>query len=288
MKLQQVYLKTAKGQEEIQKRCNKLPASLRKLLIMVDGHSTAEQMIERLASMGDVTAALDTLEGGGFIAPLLPPPQKTSQAPVPTPALPTHAMLPADDPKSERMLLHDIWDTEDSGALLPGSGGAQPAFNLDKAKGFVRCTLLAAIGVPAARRIDRIEATTSVEELRVELDAVHEVLPQLLPKRQAEQVWKQLEPLMLPFSTPDPPAATLPSFNLDKPKNLIRFTLLGAMGPTAARRIDRIEAVTSTAGLQVELEDIHAMLFKVLSKRQAEQAWKQLEPIIFSIALPPG
>ena len=42
-------------------------------------------------------------------------------------------------------------------------------------------------------------------ELRAELDELRDVLPKLMPKRQAEQVWKQLEPLML--SITEAPAA---------------------------------------------------------------------------------
>jgi len=58
------------------------------------------------------------------------------------------------------------------------------------------------------------------------------------------------------------------------------------MGPTAGRRIERIDATTTPEQLRAELDDIHDMLPKVLSKRQAEQIWRQLEPIMLSIDLP--
>lgn len=291
MELNEVYIKTAKGQEEIQRRIYKLSASLRKLLIMVDGHSTALAMTERLTSMGDITPALTELETGGFIASLTPA-KPSPPAPV---AIPVAKLLPStENPQSERMLLQNIWEIDDNPSVLPpGSSSAasvpQSRFNLDKAKGFIRSILLSAMGPSAERRIDRVEATTSVEELRVELDAIHELLPKVLSKRQAEQVWKQLEPIMQPVA-PLSSQTVLPTqhaFNLDKAKGLIRFTLLGAMGPSAERRIDRVDAVTTAEALRVELEAIHEMLPKVLPKRQAEQVWKQLEPIIFSIALPP-
>jgi hypothetical protein len=293
MELKQVYIKTAKGQEEIQKRNYKLSASLRKLLIMVDGRSTAAEMMERLSAMGDITLALTELETNGFIASLTPPKPPPPPPPVSTSAV--KSLPSAEDPQSERMLLQNVWETDDGWALSSGSSSStastpQSRFNLDKAKGFIRSILLSAMGPSAERRIDRVEATTSVEELRVELDALHELLPKVLPKRQAEQVWKQLEPIMQPLVLPPSQAASSaaqPQFNLDKAKGLIRFTLLGAMGPTAGRRIERIDAVTTVDALRVELEAIHELLPKVLSKRQAEQVWKQLEPIIFSIALPP-
>lgn len=68
MELNQVYFKTSKGLEEIQNRTYKLAASLRRLLIMVDGRSTAAEMIQRLTTLGDVAIALGELEAGGFIA----------------------------------------------------------------------------------------------------------------------------------------------------------------------------------------------------------------------------
>lgn len=85
-------------------------------------------------------------------------------------------------------------------APLDGTTGAlapQAPFNLDKAKGFARYVLLGSLGPVGARRVERIDAATSAGELRAELDDLREVLPKLLPKRQAKQVWDQLEPLML-------------------------------------------------------------------------------------------
>lgn len=300
MELQQVYIKTAKGQEEIQKRVYRLPATLRRLLIMVDGRSTAAELIERLKSMGDIAPALAELEAGGFIAL---PSQRQPSASAPAASAPAPAQPPASDhPKSERLLMQNIWESDDwvnapAPPTATAPGAIYPRFNLDKAKSFIRATLLAAMGPSAERRINRVEAATSVEELRLELDAIREILPQVLTPRRAEQTWKQLEPILLPFSPQQfeeqaaataQAAAAQPVFNMSKAKGLIRFTLLGAMGPTAGRRIERVEAVTTVEGLRAELEAIHEMLPKVLSKREAEQVWKQLEPIIFSIALPPG
>jgi len=66
-----VYAKTAKGSEEIQSRSFKLPPRTRMLLIMVDGRSTAGELIEKGKAGGNSTAfeTLAQLESGGFIAP---------------------------------------------------------------------------------------------------------------------------------------------------------------------------------------------------------------------------
>lgn len=359
----QVYFKTSKGQTEVQKRIYKLPASLRKVLIMVDGHSTAGQMLERLSAMGDISGALAELEAGGFIASADSATAHGHAAQI----LAAVEGMGNDDPKSERLLLQNIWDSDDAtyaSATAPQVRSAEAYFKLEKAKGFVRSTLLAALGPAAARRVERVEATTSVEELRVELDAIREMLPTVLSKRQAEQVWRQLEPLMLPLH----PAASATSstaqaasdlnllrrkieqiltkhpapnteywkerllnapsvavlqieldvfttmlprifsrqqaarvseelapllnvtatpgvedFNLNKARDVVRYTLLAAMGPTAARRIERIDGVSELVEFAKELEAIHEMLPKVLSKRDAEQAWKQLAPVLESL-----
>ena len=284
MELNKVYIKTAKAQEEIQNRTYKLSANLRRLLIMVDGRSTAADMTGRLTMLGDVMAGLVELETGGFIATLAPR--------VPAPA-------PAATPE-------------------PVSQPAQPAFNLDPAKHVIQSALLSAIGPAAEYWIECVEATATPDQLRIEFDAIRELLPRLLSPSQAEQAWRQMEPVMLSLerwlanstasANPSPPAPGAPApstpapnalapdapasgpappeFNLDKAKGVIRFTLLGAMGPTAARRIERIKATTTPEQLRAELDGIHDMLPKVLSKRQAEQIWRQLEPIMLSIDSP--
>ena len=289
MELNKVYIKTAKAQEEIQHRTYKLSANLRRLLIMVDGRSTAADMTGRLTMLGDVTAGLAELETGGFIATLAP------RVPAPAPAAPPE----------------------------PVSQPTQPAFNLDAAKHVIQSALLNAIGPAAEYWIECVEATATPDQLRIEFDAIRELLPRLLSQVQAEQTWRQMEPVMLSLerwlanrtagANPPPPAPStpapstpapstpapntpapnapasgpaLPEFNLDKAKGFIRFTLLGAMGPTAGRRIERIDATTTPEQLRAELDGIHDMLPKVLSKRQAEQTWRQLEPIMLSIDSP--
>jgi hypothetical protein len=157
----QVLIKTTKGQEEIRTKAYKLSARLRRLLIMVDGHSTVGATLNRLSSLGDETAALlDNLVADGFLAPRNAPPPGTTSA---------------------------------GGAAFP----PQAEFNLEKAKGFARYVVLGSLGPVGARRVERIDAATSAGELRAELDDLREILPKLLPKRQAKEVWDQLEPLML-------------------------------------------------------------------------------------------
>ena len=225
MELNQVYFKTSKGLEEIQNRTYKLAASLRRLLIMVDGRSTAAEMIQRLTTLGDVAIALGELEAGGFIASgasveasagsrvSMPPPNPVTIRPPAAPAgaraTPTQGPAPVVNRTpalSEGAIMQDIWGGDISAAppapARPSAQPEQPAFNIDKAKSFVRFTLLGAMGPAAGRRVERIEATRSAEELRVELDAIRDMLPKVLSKRQAELIWRQLEPIMLSLNQP--------------------------------------------------------------------------------------
>ncbi|WP_295388894.1 hypothetical protein [uncultured Thiodictyon sp.] len=266
-----MLIKTAKGQDEIRTKANKLSMRSRRFLILVDGQSTVGDLLTRLAVLGDdIEALLEDLVADGFLAPrdTLPPPRAAAPA-AQAPSLPTE-------------------------------------FNLDKAKGFARYIVLGNLGPLGGRRAERIEAARSAGELRVELDELREQLPKLLPKRQAKQVWDQLEPLILSATVaddvlaprdrvPDTPAAPPPApataapplpadFNLDKAKGFARYIVLGALGPVGARRAERIEAARSPGDLRLELEDLREALPKLLSKRQAQQVGEQIEPLIQSIS----
>ena len=215
MELNQVYFKTSKGLEEIQNRTYKLAASLRRLLIMVDGRSTAAEMIQRLTTLGDVAIALGELEAGGFIASGasassqsgMPLPNPVAVRPITPPASTrttqtSRPVINGTPTLSEGAIMQDIWEDIWGGETSAAPSPVQPTFNLDKAKSFVRFTLLGAMGPAAGRRVERIEATQSAEDLRVELDAIRDMLPKVLSKRQAELIWRQLEPIMLSLSQP--------------------------------------------------------------------------------------
>jgi hypothetical protein len=61
-----IYTKTAKGQDEIDTRGQGLSQGLRRVLIMVDGRSSAEELAAKM--LQDVSAALQELAAGGYIA----------------------------------------------------------------------------------------------------------------------------------------------------------------------------------------------------------------------------
>lgn len=63
----QVYIKTAAGEEAVRQRTRLVQRNLRNVLIMVDGYSTAGELGQRFGNAGVVQAALEELEQAGFI-----------------------------------------------------------------------------------------------------------------------------------------------------------------------------------------------------------------------------
>ena len=65
---EQVLTKTDKGREEIATRAHHLDAKHRRVLILVDGTSTAGDIAAKVAGFDDGLALLDDLLSGGFVA----------------------------------------------------------------------------------------------------------------------------------------------------------------------------------------------------------------------------
>ena len=176
----QVLIRTVKGQEEIRTKTFNLPHLLRRVLIEVDEHSTVGETLARLAPLGeDIQPQLDALLADGFIA------------------LRPTAIETGGYSFDDWQLVAEEYGAPDDTAPAGVAIHHHAEFNLVKAKGFARFVLLGALGPAAYRRVERIDAANDVHELRAELDDLRDMLPHLLSKRQAKQVWEQLEPLML-------------------------------------------------------------------------------------------
>lgn len=68
MNPQAILVKTGKGVEEIETRKHKLDSKLRTLLIVVNGKSTAAELLQNFAQRGDVTPLLERLLAEGFVS----------------------------------------------------------------------------------------------------------------------------------------------------------------------------------------------------------------------------
>ncbi len=178
MNQSEVLIKTAKGKEEVRSKAFNLSPNLRRLLFLVDGHSTVAATLSRLAILGeDAESALDTLRAEGYVAPR------------PTGSDPDACSL-SDDPGPDE-------SPTDRRSTRSGATAVPSRFNLDKAKGFARFIVLGYLGTVGAHRVERIDAARSAADLRAELLDLRDALPKLLQKHQAKHAWDQLEPLML-------------------------------------------------------------------------------------------
>lgn len=87
-----ILVKTAKGQEEIEKRTHKLAGRLRAVLFMVDGQRTVGDLLEQAGGLADQLAdQLEELSAQGFLAdssPVVEVPEPAVVAPAPRPAQP--------------------------------------------------------------------------------------------------------------------------------------------------------------------------------------------------------
>jgi hypothetical protein len=176
----QVLIRTAKGQEEIRTKAFGLPPPLRRLLIEVDEQSTLGETLARLTALGDdIQSQLDALLADGFIA------------------LRHTAIEMGGYSFDDWQQVAEEYGTPEDTAPAGVAIHHHAPFNLEKAKGFARFVLLGALGPAAYRRVERIDAAKDVHELRTELDELRDMLPHLLSKRKAKEVWEQLEPLML-------------------------------------------------------------------------------------------
>lgn len=79
---------------------------------------------------------------------------------------------------------------------IPTSNSLQTEFNLAVTKRFICHILFGAMGSMAESQINRIEATTSPYELGLELETIHQILPNALSKEQAQRVWDRLESIV--------------------------------------------------------------------------------------------
>ncbi len=68
MNMNTVLKKTTKGREELDSRRHGLDRALRPVLILIDGESTLEQVLDKAAGLPNVAACLAQLELQGYIS----------------------------------------------------------------------------------------------------------------------------------------------------------------------------------------------------------------------------
>ncbi|MFZ5509160.1 MAG: hypothetical protein ACOZCP_03790 [Pseudomonadota bacterium] len=154
MDLTAIYHKTPKGQEEMASRAYKLPARERSVLILVDGKSTARDIIAKAKHFGDAEQFFEALVRGGFIEPVAGT-QPAPQAPAATPA----------------------------------AASATVSRSLAETKDFACTYLVKALGPYADTMTGSIEACRERNELLAILEKYRDMLRDGVGKRKAEEFW---------------------------------------------------------------------------------------------------
>jgi hypothetical protein len=127
-----IYVKTDKGQIEIATRQHRLPSRSRSLLIMIDGHRTAMDVLANSSSVGEAEIYFRQLIADGFVHELGAIPAKQVAAPTPSAKVPA----PAGDAETDALhalkkyvlqILRDVLGREDAAAFRLLVHGAQSA-----------------------------------------------------------------------------------------------------------------------------------------------------------------
>ena len=93
MDQQAIYVKTAKGQEELATRAYKLPSRVRNLLVMVDGAVTGEQIVETTVGLGNSAAFFSLLVEEGVIEAIAPASTQAAGKSAPVPNAPPKELV---------------------------------------------------------------------------------------------------------------------------------------------------------------------------------------------------
>lgn len=120
-----VFRKTAKGTEEMANRTQSFTPRVRRILILVDGKRTVEQLRE-LAAADDLTHSLALLEESELIEVASAPAVNGKSAPVNAPLPPINAFMdnpPADDPLRLQLSRNFMANTIKAFAGVVGTSG---------------------------------------------------------------------------------------------------------------------------------------------------------------------
>lgn len=266
MDLKAVYKKTQKGQEEMARR-TVLGMRERTLLVMVDGKTTAADLLARAQHMPDPQGLLAKLIDGGFIEAeraAVAPPTMSAAAPAPAAPLPQELRIMQETIRFADRFLDQV------------------------------------LGPDAQGLIEAIAKSKTMAELRVRVEKTRDVIEGMGKKRRAEEFWTGVEAHLAgrapvaeapaiptpspaaPASAPPPPPAA-PQASMQETVRFARRYLNDTLGPDAESLVDAIEKCKTLPELRVRLEKTREALEKSGSKRKAEEFWAGAE-----MRLPPS
>ena len=255
MELSAIFSKTAKGQEEISTRQNRLPSRVRAMLIMVDGKRTGSELLTQSVFGAEAEQYLSVLLDGEFIAAL-------SEKPTVTVAPPMH------------------------------NETATPARDVSLAKRYALQTLHEFLGPDADTFAPNIEKAKNAHELLQYLEKLREVLIAGIGRKKAEQFWEKMSLVLGEFiaaqseqltesgaapahSEPAPPAE-----DISLAKRYALQTLHEFLGPDADLFAPNIEKAKTAQELLQHLEKLRAILIAGVGRKKAEQFWEKMSLVL--------
>lgn len=264
MDLKAVYKKTQKGQEEMAQR-TVLGMRERTLLVMVDGKTSAADLLARAQHMPDPQGLLAKLVENGFIA-------------AETAAAPAAAIAPAQAPAAP-----------------------QEQRVLQETMRYAEHFLDEVLGPEADMLSEAIDKCKTLPELRVRLEKTRDAIAGMGKKRKAEEFWTNVEALLEgraptppapppaaptppPVAAAPPPAAAAPPPAVPPQPSIqeaIRFArryISDNLGPNGDMLIEIFERCKTVPELRAAMEKTRDALQGGAGKRKAEEFWKGVEP----------
>lgn len=275
MDLNAVYKKTQKGLEEMAQR-TVLGMRERTLLVMVDGKTTAADLLARAQHMPDPPALLAKLIDGGFIAP-------DAVASAPTVAAAAAAATAAAS-QSDQIIVQQL-------------------------KHYAEHFLDQVLGPEADMLSEAIDRCKTLPEMRVRMEKTREAIEGMGKRRKAAEFGLHVQALLEgkpppvaaapQAAAPPPPPPAAPAAAAAPPppaapaappapsaQEAIRFArryISDALGPDGDMLVEAIERCKTLAELRSTMEKTREALLNGVGKRRAEEFWHGVE-----LRLPPG
>lgn len=266
MDLKAVYKKTQKGLEEMAQR-TVLGMRERTLLVMVDGKTTAADLLARAQHMPDPQGLMAKLIEGGFIA------VDASAAAAAAASAPTAASAPAAATPQDQRIMQDTMR-------------------------YAERFLDEVLGPEADLLAEAIGRCKTMPELRTRLEKTRDAIAGMGKKRRAEEFWANVEarlegrpppapaapavppaPAASPASPPpaQPATAAQPQPSVQEAVRFARRFVLGALGPQGDALVEAIEKCRTLPELRLALGKSRDALQVGAGKRKAEEFWSGVE-----------
>ncbi|MCC6658406.1 MAG: hypothetical protein IT512_09490 [Rhodocyclaceae bacterium] len=276
MDLNAVYKKTQKGLEEMAQR-TVLGMRERTLLVMVDGKTSAADLLARAQHMPDPPALLGKLIDGGFIAP-----DAAASAPAAAAAAAGTAAAATAASPSDQILVQQL-------------------------KHYAEHFLDQVLGPDADMLSEAVDRCKTLPELRVRMEKTRDAIEGMGKRRKAEEFWTHVQALLdgkpppvaapaqpaaapppppppaAPAAVPaaPPPAATPAAPPAPSAQEAIRFArryISDALGPDGDMLVEAIERCKTLAELRSTMEKTRDALLNGVGKRRAEEFWQGVQP----------